>query len=304
MTSPKSLGLAATLGSAIGFAMNTPIAALVYADGGNAATLMAARTGSAGLLALLFLLVARRLPRVPRGAWLGIVCVTLSLYLQGIGYLGSVAYIPVGLAAVIFFTWPIMVALADPFLGGPKLRPLDGLAFLIAFGGLALAIGPSIETLDPRGIALALLGAVGLASFLLFSRKALRSVPSMTVSFHANFGTVILCAITAPILFDGLSFPGGERGQLAMLAVCGFYTLALVLQFAALKLAAAPTIAILFNLEPVISILVAGWLLGEVLTADQYLGGALVVAGLLLYSRPGRRRARYAVPDAPERSEG
>ncbi|MEQ8603977.1 MAG: DMT family transporter [Marivibrio sp.] len=287
----RALGPAVVLGSAAGFAMNTPIAPLVYADGGNAATLMVARTGAAGLLALLVLIAARRLPRIPRAAWPALACATVSLAAQGLGYLGSVAFIPVGLAAVIFFTWPIMIALIDPLLGGPKLRRLDGLAFLVAFAGLALAIGPSLETLDPRGIALALLGAVGLASFLLFSRHALTSVPTMTVSLTANFGAVAICALAAPMLFGGLSFPGGETGRLAMAAVCGFYTLALLLQFTALKIASAPTIAILFNLEPVISILVAAALLGEVLSTDQYVGGALVVAGLLLYSRPGKRAA-------------
>jgi drug/metabolite transporter (DMT)-like permease len=270
--------------------MNTPIATFVYADGGNAATLMGARAAAAGTLALILLLVLRRVPRVPRGAWAGLCVVTVTLAAQGLGYLGSVAFIPVGLAAVIFFTWPIMVALIDPLFGGPKLRAIDGIAFLIAFGGLALAIGPSLETLDPRGIALALLGAVGLASFLMFSRKALASTPSMTVTLYANFGAVALCALAAPIFFDGIAFPTAGSGQIAMAAVCGFYTLALLLQFAALKVASAPTIAILFNLEPVISILVAALLLGEVLTTDQYIGGGLVVAGLLLYSRPGRRR--------------
>lgn len=286
----QGLGAALTLGSAAGFAMNTPIAPFVYADGGNPATLMVARTAAAALLALLFLMAARRLPRIPRSAWPALVGVTLSLALQGIGYLGSVAYIPVGLAAVLFFTWPLMVALVDPMLGGPKLKPLDALAFLIAFGGLALAIGPSLETLDPRGVALALLGAVGLAAFILFSRRALQDVPAMTVSLTANLGAVLLGAALAPVLFGGLDFPGGDAGRLAMAAVCGFYTLALLLQFAALKLASAPMIAILFNLEPVISILVAAALLGELLTTDQYLGGALVVGGLLLYSRPGKAR--------------
>lgn len=289
---PRGLGPALTLGSAAAFAMNTPVAALVYADGGNPVTLIAARTGAATLLAVVLLIAWRRLPRLPRKAWLGIAGVTLSLYVQGMGYLGSVAFIPVGLAAVIFFTWPIMVALADPFVGGPRLRPLDGAAFLIAFAGLALAIGPSLETLDWRGIVLALVGAGGLTVFLLLSRKSLESVPTMTVSLYANLGTVLLCVATAPLLFGGLALPEGGGGRLALLAVCGFYTLALLLQFAALKTAKAPTLAILYNLEPVISILVAAALLGEVLTVDQYIGGGLVIAGLLLYSRPKRAAER------------
>jgi drug/metabolite transporter (DMT)-like permease len=298
MTS-RPLGIAFTLGSAVGFAMNTPIAPLVYAGGGNAATLMGARAFAAGLLAVMFIIAARRLPHLPRSAWAGMACVSISLAVQGLGYLGSVAFIPVGLAAVIFFTWPLMVAMVDPLLGGPRIRPLDGVAFLIAFGGLALAIGPSLDSLDPRGIALALLGAVGLASFLLFSRKSLQSVPTMTVSLYANFGALGLCVIAAPVFFAGLDFPSDTTGRWAMLAVCGFYTGALVLQFAALKLASPPTIAILFNLEPVVSILFAAWLLGELLTPDQYIGGALVVAGLLLYSRPGktaRQKRRAAGP--------
>ncbi len=119
-------------------------------------------------------------------------------------------------------------------------------------------------------------------------------MPATTISLTANLGTVVLCVATAPLLFGGLALPGGSEGRLALTAVCGFYTLALLLQFAALRIASAPAVAILFNLEPVISILVAAALLGEVLSVDQYAGGALVVAGLLLYSRPKRARALAA----------
>jgi drug/metabolite transporter (DMT)-like permease len=48
---------------------------------------------------------------------------------------------------------------------------------------------------------------------------------------------------------------------------------------------AASRVAFLYNLEPILSIVAAAILLGEILTFNQYAGGALVIAALLLSSR-------------------
>ncbi|MEC8845553.1 MAG: DMT family transporter, partial [Pseudomonadota bacterium] len=46
--------------------------------------------------------------------------------------------------------------------------------------------------------------------------------------------------------------------------------------------------ALLFNLEPVLSILLAAAFLGEVLTPTHYLGGLLAIGAVALGGRPSR----------------
>src|SRR3546814_3423835 len=67
-----------------------------------------------------------------------------------IGYLSAVAYIPVSLAALVFYAYPVLVAGLLPLTGRGGVGWTTAAAFLAAFAGLALALAPSFTTLDPR----------------------------------------------------------------------------------------------------------------------------------------------------------
>ena len=56
-----------------------------------------------------------------------------------------------------------------------------------------------------------------------------------------------------------------------------------------LRNAPASVVAPYFNLEPVVTTLIAALALGERLTLNQYVGGALVLAALAAASLPERR---------------
>lgn len=273
-----------TLLSATCFALNTPIAAIAYQTGGNAATLVAFRAGAAALVCAALIRLGARVWRLPPGTTLSISAGTLMLAFQGVCYLGSVAYIPVGLAALIFFTWPMMVAALDPLFGGPRPTPLQWVAFAMAFAGLGLALGPSLDVLDWRGIALALAGGVCLAAYLLVTYRTLRRVPFPVVGFYTNAGTSLIALALLP-LFGGFGIPDQAAGWTVVAVLCLIYASGLLSQLAALIRTRSQTVAILFNLEPVISIVAGAILLDELLTSNQYLGGAVVVAALILYAR-------------------
>lgn len=292
-----ALGTGLTLLSASLFALNTPTArGFVYAEGGEPITLLMARTGTMAVVALLFFLLVRRAPHVPKGSRLGILFLTATLFIQGVGYLGSVAFIPVGLAAILFFTWPLMVAVANPLIGGARPTPLAFTAFALAFGGLALAVGPSVNSLDWRGIALVMMGALGLTAYLLAARHMLgRDVSEMTVAFYSNLGVVLACAATLPFFADA-GLPTTQTGMIGVGAVCAFYVGAFLSQLLALKITDAATVAILFNLEPLISIAFGALVLYEVLSPNQYAGGALVLGALFLYSLTQRRPVQRSKP--------
>jgi drug/metabolite transporter (DMT)-like permease len=55
-----------------------------------------------------------------------------------------------------------------------------------------------------------------------------------------------------------------------------------MLHMSSLRAAPASTVVAFFNLEPVISTVMAGLILHEQLAANQYLGGAIVLAALIL----------------------
>jgi len=75
------------------------------------------------------------------------------VYFLGTGcYLSSILYLPVSLAVLVFYTYPLMTVVFESALDRRLPRLLDVVAFLVAFGGLALALQVSFAGLDPRGI--------------------------------------------------------------------------------------------------------------------------------------------------------
>jgi hypothetical protein len=62
-------------------------------------------------------------------------------------------------AAVIFYVFPILIVLAEPFVEKTRFGLMRLLIVLLAFAGVALVVGPRLDSLDPRGLALSLLAA-------------------------------------------------------------------------------------------------------------------------------------------------
>lgn len=282
-------GFALALFSAFMFAMNTPVAALAYADAVTPIALVASRSLIAGLLALAFVMWMRvpglrNLMKRP-AFWVA----TLGMALQGMCYFASVAYIPVGLAAMILYTWPLLVALFEPLIGSQRLTVFRLFCFLIAFLGLALAIGPDFQALDLRGIALAFIGACSLPLYVLGSRVLLADTKLPVLIAGTNIGAAVIALAAAPFL-GGISFGTTDGALFASLTVIVIYAAAILSQVAALRIFPASSLAMLFNLEPVISIAAGAVLLGETLTGAQYTGGAVVFTALALYSWSGRRQ--------------
>ncbi len=204
-------------------------------------------------------------------------------------YLAAGQFIPVGLAVIIFFSFPLIILLASPLIEGR--RPgLPRIAIsLFAFAGLAVAVGPSFEGLDVRGLVLAAAAAAG-AVLQFFSGRAISRHLTPTV-----FGSLVHLAIWPATLLVALAvsegtlqiLPGGMAtapgyGFLAGLA--GLYAAAYLVQMLSLRFAPASTVAPFFNLEPVVTTGGAALLLGERLAINQYAGGGMVLAALLASS--------------------
>jgi len=232
---------------------------------------------------------------IPRAALPSFLGQAVSTFFVSVAYLGSVQFIPVGLAVIIFFLFPVIIMLMAPLVEGRNPGLLRLLIALLAFGGLAVAVGPSFESLDIRGILLAALGAAGAAAQF-FSGRA--------ISHHmtpAAFGSLVHIVILPPVLAVALYagsghlrfFPGGTAmttGLLFMSGVGAVYVFAYMVQMLSLRFAPASTVAPFYNLEPVVTTAVAATILGERLQTNQYAGGGLVLAALLASSLIGRQK--------------
>jgi drug/metabolite transporter (DMT)-like permease len=234
--------------------------------------------------------------RVPRAAWPSLGIQSFATFVISVGYLASVQFIPVGLAVIVFFTFPVLILLTAPFAEGHAPDWTRITITLGAFAGLAIAIGPGFDTLDWRGLTLAGMASVcGVLQF--FSGRAVSRYLAPTV-LGALAHVIIWPATLAVALYTGggkLAFlPGGGAAStgIAFMAALGFfYIAAYLMHMLSLRFAPASTVAPFYNLEPVVTSLIAATLLGERLASNQYAGGALVLAALVLSGWIGMRKA-------------
>lgn len=283
-SSSVMFGVAIAASSATAYGVITTFARITYDHGGTSWVVNSSRF-VVGFLAIgLFMLLARQSFGLPRAAWPAVVGLAVAITTMTLGYVTSVAFIPVSLAALLFYTYPLMVAAIAPRLEQRPLGRAMVATFIVAFIGLALAIGPSFQQLDWRGIALALAGAAGSTGIFLASRKLVVETPILTAAFYSNLLAAGL-VLAAMQLFGELVLPTSQIGWWALAGAGGFYVLAISTQLLAIRFLDAARAAVIFNLEPLISIAFAVVLLGERLTLTQSLGVLLVVAALLLSAR-------------------
>ena len=183
------------------------------------------------VLAVAFALIAVvqgesfRIPRAAMAAFAGQAIATLVI---SVSYLASVQFIPIGLAVIIFFTFPVLIMLASPVVEGKFPGFWRIIIAIFAFGGLVVAIGPSFSDLDIRGIGLATLaslarrGAVFLRAFHLALSHARRvRQPGAYRHLAGNPAGCALCGRRNPANDawrgrhgNGVLFPSGRGRRL------------------------------------------------------------------------------------------
>lgn len=253
------------------------------------------RTSFIALVFAIIAIVRGERFHIPRAAIPGFAGQAVATLIISVGYLASVQFIPVGLAVIIFFTFPVLIMLAAPIVEGHSPGLARILIAVFAFAGLAISVGPSFDTLDIRGILLAAAAAL-FCTLQFFSGRSLSHYMTPTV-FGSLVHLVIWPATLLIALFAGGGsihfFPGGTAtaaGLAFMAAVGGLYVIAYLIHMLSLRFAPASTVAPYFNLEPIVATVTAALFLGERLAINQYVGGGMVLAALVAASLTRSRK--------------
>ena len=274
-----ALGVSIALMSAcsLGF---IPIFARLSFDGGTAPWTLVLLRALFGLVMAATAVAALRLDlRVPRDLWGLLLLTGVGLTMISVGYMTSVAYIPVSLAAILFYTFPLIVLAAKMVQARRLPGPRRSAAYGCAFMGLALALGTEVGGMDGRGLALAMTASAGAALMYLAGERVLARVGMLQVAFYTH---LVAVPVMAAATFGTGSFvtPVTDAGWQAVLAAGFCYMIGVGTQFPALKFAGAVPASLVSNAEPLVSLLVAAVVLGERLSTPQYLGGLLVIAAV------------------------
>jgi drug/metabolite transporter (DMT)-like permease len=306
-------GVVAVVVAALLFAVNGTVSKIAMQSGLTPSRLVELRSlGSAVVLVAVLLLVADR-ARLPRGrelaalALLGIVGMAMVQWL----YFVAISRLPVGLALLVEFTAPVLVALWARFVLHDDVRARVWWALAACLGGLTLVaqVGDGI-TLDAVGLVAAVGAAVSLATYYVLGDRLVRardalSTQAWSMVFAALFWLALqpLWTFDATVLGDVVDLPGvldGGRLPLwalvAWIVVLGTVLPYLLVLVGVRRLGAART-GVIGMLEPVAAAAAAWVVLGESMTAVQLLGGAVVLVGVGLAESARRSHAVDAAPD-------
>ncbi|MEX0721066.1 MAG: DMT family transporter [Balneolaceae bacterium] len=219
--------------------------------------------------------------------------------LVGIGIIGNLFYqmlFIIGVnytlaanAAVMLGTIPIWVALLSQFFTDEKLTTFKTIGVFLAFAGVTLIIiggnNPlSFESDTFLGNIITLLAALCWATFTILSRKYLKIYSPLQYSaFMSVVGLITLLLVGLPFMIQL------EWSSITMVGFGGvFYSGALSVGLAyiiwnnGVKKIGAVRTAAYQNLVPVLGLIFGLVLLGEELTLLQYIGAALVIAGIII----------------------
>lgn len=273
--------------SAICFALAAPFTRLAIAGHVVPVDAVAARAMFAFIALSGFILIARRGFKIARDAWPSLIGLGIATSVLSLAYLSSVAFIPVGLAVIIFFTFPLIILLLSPLIEKTPFGIGRFLIGLVALAGLYLALGPTIGDIDWRGIVLAAIGACGAAGQIFFARAAAMRVQGETIVWASHL-IIVPATLAVSLVFGGDKFaPSGMSnilpvGIIAVSVICVGYLAGYLFQVRALAFARASHVAPAYNVEPIVSTALAAYMFGERLVDLQYFGGALVLIALIL----------------------
>ncbi|HEV8240214.1 MAG TPA: EamA family transporter [Thermoanaerobaculia bacterium] len=250
---------------------------------------VALRFGIAGLVLWVAAFAAGlRGPRLRAPWWLwaaqGLFTFGIS---YGLVYWGE-QWVPTGLTAVLFATFPLWVAvLAHLLLPGERMRPVGVLGLLIALGGVALLFSQDLHVLGGPRVAVAsgvlLLAPLSSAIAQIVVKRWGSAVHPVTL----NAGSMVVASATMGVLafalerYRSVRFDATSVGSLLYLALLGT-CVTFSLYFWLLRHMTATGLSLTAYAIPVVAVIVGAIVFGEAVTPQLLLGGLLVVAGTAL----------------------
>jgi drug/metabolite transporter (DMT)-like permease len=305
MPRPVAIGIALTVVSAFAFGSGALFAKPVYAEGVGWHPLMAWRFLIGAGLAWAWLLLT------PRSRLLGlrrrdlVVAVALGVLYTGNSatYFAGLETVSASLAALIVYIYPAIVAVLTLQVGQPLQGRRAWGALALALVGVALAVGNIDEGAAPPLVGLALIAAspviysfwIVLSARLSGEGRTEAGAEAGTGADPLAAGTVMLSATAVTYWVSALALgqpvlpaqiPTDAWFGLIGIGIVSTFVAVLAFYGGAHRIGAARA-SIVSTVEPIWTIALASLLFGESLGPLQLVGGAMILAGVVIAQTGG-----------------
>lgn len=279
------------LAGSIAFSLSFVLVPAIYGAGGNQFSVLVLRNFALALLMAALILRTGKPILLPRAERNGSLIVGLLFAAQSYCYFTAVHFIPVSLATLLNFLYPVLVAVAMHWTAGEKLTIVKVGALITALIGLALALDTTAGDLNWFGVLLGFLSGLLSAAIAVVSGRVLGQADTQRMTLHMVFATGVALLAASQISGAGLVFPSGFIGWSAISAAPLLYMVAVLGYFHAIRLIGPSRTTMISNVEPVCTLTLATVVLGEAFSAKQVVGAALVIGAIVATQIAARKRA-------------
>ncbi len=283
-------GVVLVLLSAAGFATLAIFIKYAYAAGANTVTILAARFTLAAACLWLILYRQNPVPLIDKKNMIRL------FFLGAIGYgamstafASSLLYLPASLASLLLYLYPALVTILAIVLGQDQLSWPKAGALALCFAGLLLLLGIHVDGVSTTGVFWGIASAVIYSLYIMAGNFLLAKIDPLVV-------TTYVCTAAAT-LFSLYALGSGQfittlplAGWLAIGGIAFFSTVVAILGFFAGMAHIGPANAsIISTVEPLLTVVMSILFLGETITLIQWSGGLLILLGIMMLQRKGRK---------------
>lgn len=291
---PRQLAILILVLVACGFAGNHVAARLAFENGAGLLLAILCRSGVALLILIAIVAWQGRTIRLPAGSGKWQVLLGLLITIQSLCLYSAVARIPVALALLTANSFPIILALLTWGLGGARPTLKAAALMLFILSGLVLALDvPAVLAMDGdvggnwwQGIGFALGAATSFSVALWITDYKLSALPGAVRSMFSMvvvFGCMIIAGV-AKLVPGGMALPTTGTGWTGLGALVVLYGAAFSVLFISVPRLNMARNASVMNVEPIVTLLFAWVVLGQMISPIQMAGGLVVISGIVILS--------------------
>ena len=275
--------LGPVLTAATAFGISDVSGKFVLEDGSDVLSLLAFRSvvGVGLLFVWLRLGAAAGAQLSPRLKWISLG-LGLLLTLNLLSVFKAIELVPVSIAILTYFIYPLLTGLIGALTGIDRLTWQGAATAIIAFLGLGLIIGAHPAQLAVLGLVAAVGGALVRVAMLLITRATLAGADARLVTWYTLWSSMLV--------FVGLSLatwnwqpPHTVPGWVAFVGIGATTTAAIFALYVSTQRIGPFRTALYMNLEPLMTTGLSAVVLGDRLTPLQVAGGAAMIAALCAF---------------------
>ncbi|GEM_PF-206550 len=289
-------GVAAVLMAGIGYAFMSILVKRAFQLGLGPIQVIALQSWIASILLLIYVAFFKREVFIVPLRILGLLAIQGVVGALGTSLLYAYAlkFLPISVAILLLYLYPALVLAAGVLIWHKRVGGQELVALLLTLGGTTLASGifSGVGEVVWVGIVLGLAGAMAYATFNIVGEIVVAKVSPLAAMCFTQW----ICAIALLVILKGnimiIPWQNAQTWEVGLLLATVASIMPFYMILIGIERLGADQAAILSTFELPMTFILAAVFLNEFPTGDQWVGGGLVMCGILLlnWRRKGEQR--------------